>query len=218
MTATDHTSSPGPPGIRVLCVDDHSLVREGIALILDAEYDIRVVASAATGSEAVTLFRQHRPDVTLMDLQLPVISGLDAIRAIRTEAADARIIVLTMYQGDEDIYQALQAGAATYLLKDTLSKDLVRIVREVHAGGRPMPAEIAASLANRPLPTVTAREREVLSLMAAGMRNKEIAAALRIAEETVHAHVKNIFSKLNVNDRTAAVSAALRRGIVHLEQ
>lgn len=210
--------SSGDSVIRVVCVDDHALVREGLALILDAEADITVVASAADGHEAVALFREHAPDITLMDLQLPSMNGLDAIRAIRAESADARIIVLTMYHGDEDIYQALRAGATTYLLKDTLSKDLVRIVREVHAGGRPLPDKVAQSLATRAAQSgVTPREREVLSLMAKGMRNKEIGASLGIVEETVHAHVKNIFLKLNVNDRTAALTAAIRRGIIHLE-
>lgn len=207
------------PAIRILCVDDHALVREGIALIVDSQPDMKVVASAATGAEAVVRFRAHRPDVTLMDLQLPAMNGTDAIRAIRSEAADARIIVLTMHHGDEDIYQALEAGAVTYLLKDTLSRDLIRIIREVHAGGRPVPNEIiASSLARRPSQSsVTPREREVLKAMAEGMRNKEIAAALGITEETVHAHVKNIFFKLNVRDRTAALTAALRRGIIRLD-
>lgn len=206
------------PGIRVFCVDDHALVRDGIALIVDSQPDMKVVASAATGAEAVAHFRTHRPDVTLMDLQLPGMTGTEAIRAIRTETPDARIIVLTMYHGDEDIYQALEAGAATYLLKDTLSRDLIRIIREVHAGGRPIPAEIADSLARRPSQaSVTPREREVLKAMAEGMRNKEIAAVLGITEETVHAHVKNIFFKLKVRDRTAALTAAIRRGIMRLD-
>jgi DNA-binding NarL/FixJ family response regulator len=204
--------------IRVLCVDDHALVRDGITLIVDSQPDMKVVASAATGTEAVIRFRTHRPDVTLMDLQLPTMTGTEAIRAIRAETADARIIVLTMYHGDEDIYQALEAGAATYLLKDTLSRDLIRIIREVHAGGRPIPSEIADSLARRPTQaSVTPREREVLKVMAEGMRNKEIAAVLGITEETVHAHVKNIFFKLNVRDRTAALTAAIRRGIIRLD-
>jgi DNA-binding NarL/FixJ family response regulator len=204
--------------IRVFCVDDHALVREGITLIVDSQPDMKVVASAATGDEAVARFRTYRPDVTLMDLQLPKMTGTEAIHAIRAEAADARIIVLTMYHGDEDIYQALEAGAATYLLKDTLSRDLIRIIREVHAGGRPIPSEIASSLARRPSQaSVTPREREVLKAMAEGMRNKEIAAVLGITEETVHAHVKNIFFKLNVRDRTAALTAAIRRGIIRLD-
>jgi DNA-binding NarL/FixJ family response regulator len=206
------------PNIRVFCVDDHALVRDGIALIVDSQPDMQVVASAATGVEAVARFKTHRPDVTLMDLQLPTMSGIEAIRAIRAETADARIIVLTMYHGDEDIYQALEAGAATYLLKDTLSRDLIRIIREVHAGGRPIPTEIANSLARRPSQaSVTPREREVLKAMAEGMRNKEIAAVLGITEETVHAHVKNIFFKLQVRDRTAALTAAIRRGIIRLD-
>lgn len=213
---TERTAADRPIG--VLCVDDHALVREGIALIVDSQPDMKVVASAATGAEAIALFREHEPDVTLMDLRLPIMSGVDAIRAIRADAPAARIIVLTMYQGDEDVYQALQAGAATYLLKDTLSKDLVRIIRDVHAGGRPIPDQIATTLAHRTVqPGVTSREREVLMAMAQGMRNKEIATALDITEETVHAHARNIFRKLNVNDRTAALTAAIRRGIIHVE-
>ena len=152
-----------------------------------------------------------------MDLQLPAMSGLDAIRAIRREDPQARIIVLTMYEGDEDIYRAIEAGATTYLLKDTLADDLIRIVRDVHAGGRPMPADVAERLAEREEQgTLTRREVQVVELIATGMRNKEIAGVLNISEETVQAHVKNILAKLGVRDRTAAVTVALRRGIIHL--
>ena len=203
--------------IRVLCVDDHRIVREGIALIIDREPDMQVVASAATGEEAVAIFKRDRPDVTLMDLQLPVMSGLDAIKAIRLDDADARIIVLTMYQGDEDIHRALSAGAATYLLKDTLSDDLIRSVREVHTGRRPIRPEVKARLDERAAqPTLTPREIQVMERVAEGKRNKEIASLLGISEETVQVHLKNIFVKLKVSERTAAVNVALRRGIVHI--
>lgn len=203
--------------IRVQCVDDHAVVREGICLKINLQADMTVVAAAATGEQAVALFASHRPDVTLLDLQLPTMSGLDALRAIRDIDPAARIVVLTMYQGEEDIYRALQAGAATYLLKGTLSDDLVRIVREVHAGERPIPPDVAAKLAARaPRSALTSREIEVVTLMATGMHNKEIAAALRISNETVRLHAKNIFAKLQVPDRTAAVTHALRRGIIHL--
>jgi DNA-binding NarL/FixJ family response regulator len=203
--------------IRVLCVDDHPLVREGVALIIAREPDMQVVAAAANGEEAVALFKRERPDVTLMDLQLPVLSGLDAIKEIRREDRDARIIVLTMYQGDEDIHRALSAGAATYLLKDTLSDDLIRFVREVHTGRRPLRPEVKARLDERAAqPTLTPREIQVIELVAAGKRNKEIAAILGISEETVQVHLKNIFAKLKVSERTAAVNVALRRGIVHI--
>jgi two-component system, NarL family, response regulator len=204
--------------IRILCVDDHPVVRNGIGQIINLQSDMEVVASAATGEEAVSQFRQHKPDITLMDLQLPGMSGLEAIKEIRSAFRQARIIVLTMYQGDEDIYRALDAGAATYLLKDTLSHDLIRTIREVYDGQSPMPPAVAALLAERKnQPALTAREVEITELIAKGMRNKEIAAALGIAEETVHAHVKNIFSKLHVNDRTAALAMALRRGIIHIQ-
>jgi RNA polymerase sigma factor (sigma-70 family) len=202
--------------IRVLCVDDHRIVREGIGLIIDRQTDMEVVGSAATGEEAVLLFMRERPDVTLMDLQLSTMSGLDAIRAIRHEDAEARIIVLTMYQGDEDIHRALSAGATTYLLKDTLSDDLIRFVREVHAGRSPIRADVKARLDERAgQPTLTPREVQVMELVYEGRRNKEIATLLGISEETVQVHLKNIFAKLKVGERTAAVNVALRRGIVH---
>lgn len=203
--------------IRILCVDDHSIVREGIALIINHQPDMEVVAAAATVEESVSLFRRHRPDVTLMDLRLRGSSGTQAIAAIRQEDATARIVVLTMYDGDEDIYRALHAGAVTYLLKDTLSDDLIRVVREVHSGRRPLGADVEARLAERSThPTLTPREVEVTELMMQGLRNKEIAPSLGISEGTVQVHIKSIFSKLHVNDRTAAVKVALRRGIVHI--
>jgi DNA-binding NarL/FixJ family response regulator len=203
--------------IRVLCVDDHALIRDALTMKVDLQPDMRMVAAAATGEQALEYFRLHRPDVTLMDLQLPTMSGLDAIRAIRREDPQARIVVLTMYEGDEDIYRAIEAGAATYLLKDTLADDLIRIVRDVHDGARPIPADIAGRLAERvEQGTLTRREVQVVELIATGMRNKEIAGALNISEETVQVHVKNILAKLKVQDRTAAVTIALRRGIIHI--
>jgi two-component system NarL family response regulator len=205
------------PKIRVLCVDDHRIVREGITLIISRQPDMEVVASAASGEEAIELFRQHQPDITLMDLQLGAMSGVDAIRAIRRETPGARIVVLTMYQGDEDIFRALDAGAATYLLKDMLSDDLIRVVREVHSGNQPIRPEVEALLAKRAAgSTLTNREVEVIDLIAQGMRNKEIAASLGISEETAQVHVKHILAKLKVKDRSAAITVALRRGIIHL--
>jgi two-component system NarL family response regulator len=203
--------------IRVLCVDDHSIVREGIALIIDREPDMRVVASIASGEEAVDAYRGARPDVTLMDLQLAGISGIEAIQRLRVEDPAARIIVLTVLQGDEDIHRALKAGAMTYLLKDTLSHDLVDAIREVHAGRRPIGRDVEARLAERAAnPTLTDREVQIVELLSKGMRNREIAASLGITERTAEVHVRNILEKLHAKDRTAAVSAAVRRGIVHL--
>jgi DNA-binding NarL/FixJ family response regulator len=204
--------------IRLLCVDDHRIVREGIAAIISRQPDMTVVGFAASGDEAVTQFRRHKPDITLMDLRLEGTSGLQAIQAIRREQSDARIIVLTMYAGDEDIHQALAAGAATYLLKDSLSQELIKTVREVHAGGHPLSPDLKAKLAARASqPTLTSREVQVLKLVAQGRRNKEIAAILGMSVETVPVHLRSIFTKLQVNERTAAVNVALRRGIVHIE-
>lgn len=203
--------------IRVLCVDDHPLVREAIVQKIVMQQDMEIVALAADGQQAIESYREHSPDVTLMDLQLPVRNGLDAIRAIRADDQEARIIVLTMYEGDEDIYRALRAGATTYLLKNTLSDDLVRVIREVHAGRSPMPADVAARLAERTKSeSLTSREVEVIELAAGGMRNKEIAAALGLHVDTVEAHLRNIYGKLRVKDRTAAVTVSLRRGFIHL--
>ncbi len=204
--------------IRVLCVDDHRIVREGIALIIARQPDMDVVGSAATAQDAVVQFRLHQPDITLMDLRLGEMSGIEAISAIRREWPQARIIVLTMYQGDEDIHQALAAGAVTYLLKDSLSDDLIRTVREVHAGRSPIGPDVQARLdAREAQPKLTPREIQVLELVSQGKRNKEIASLLDISEETVPVHLKNIFAKLKVTERTSAVNVALRRGIVHIE-
>jgi DNA-binding NarL/FixJ family response regulator len=203
--------------IRVLCVDDHRLMLDGLILIIRAQPDMQVVASATSGQEAVSLFRQHRPDVTLMDMQLPGMSGLEAIEAIRSEDGNARIVVVTMYQGDEDIFRALEVGAATYLLKDTVSTELIHVIREVHLGRRPISEEVRMKLAERAkLGALTAREIDVLELVSRGLRNKEIAATLQLSEATIQVHVKNILTKFHVNDRTAAVNIALRRGIIHI--
>jgi DNA-binding NarL/FixJ family response regulator len=209
--------SKDSPRIRVMCVEDHRIVREGIALIINQETDMEVVGSCASAEEAVSLYRNCRPDVTLMDLRLGKMSGVDAIKVIRKEHPDARIVVLTMYEGDEDIYRAHEAGATTYLLKDTLSADLIRVVRQVHAGERPVMPVVEARLKERAsAPTLTSREIEVLQLISEGLRNKEVGATLGITEGTVQIHVKNIFAKLNVNDRTAAVQVAVRRGLVQM--
>jgi len=206
------------PTIRVMCVEDHRIVREGLALIINQEPDMKMVGSCATVPEALELYKTVRPDVTLMDLRLGGASGVDAIKAIRAESPDARIIVLTMYEGDEDIFRAHQAGATTYLLKDTLSSDLVRVVRQVHAGERPVTPEVQARLAERAsMPTLTSREIEVIALISQGLRNKEVGAMLGITEGTVQIHVKNIFAKLGVNDRTGAVQVAVRRGLIHMK-
>jgi DNA-binding NarL/FixJ family response regulator len=207
-----------PDKIRVLCVDDHWIVREGIAALVSQQPDMEIAASAANGEEGVALFRQHKPDVVLMDLRLPGLSGLEAIRAIKQEAPDARIIVLTMYQGEEDIFRSLQEGAATYLLKDSLFDNLPDRIREVQSGTARLSPEVEARLDERRSHKVlSARELEVLQLIARGLRNKEIAADLGISEETVVVHIRHLFAKLTVNDRTAAVAVAVYRGLIHMQ-
>jgi two-component system NarL family response regulator len=224
MRLSPHVKTPddrrdGAP-IRILCVDDHRIVREGIELIIARQPDMEVVGSAASGQESLTLYREQRPDVTLMDLQLGAMSGVDAIRGIQAFDGAARIIVLTMYQGDEDIFRALEAGAVTYLLKDTLSEDLIDVVRQVHAGVRPkFSPDVQARLDERAgRQSLTPREIQVVELIGRGLRNKEIAASLGITEETAQVHVRNILSKLKVQDRTAAIRVALQRGIIHITQ
>jgi two-component system NarL family response regulator len=202
----------------VLCVDDHRVMLDGLALLIGRQPDMEVIAAATNGERAVELFASLLPDVTLMDLQLPTMSGLEAIGAIRKSHSDARIVVLTMYQGDEDIYRALEAGAAAYLLKDTLAEDLVNVIRDVHTGHKPIPADVAAALAVRKgQPALTPREVEVVHLIAQGLRNKEIAVTLGISEQTAKVHVKNILAKLNVSDRSAVIAVAVRRGIIHIK-
>lgn len=206
-----------PKRLRVLSVDDHPLLREGIAAIINAQPDMEIVAAASTGAEAVTLFRQHRPDVTLMDLRLPDMSGIDTMIAIRGEFPDARIVVLTTFEGDVEIQRALQAGARGYLLKNMPPRELADAVRQVHAGRKRIPAEVAAVLAEHVSDEVlTGREREVLQHLAGGNRNRDIGERLFISEETVKVHVKHIMEKLGATDRTQAVAIAVRRGIIQL--
>jgi len=203
--------------IRILVVDDHSLVREGIATFIAGQPDMRLVAEASNGREAIHQFREHRPDVTLMDLQMPEMNGLDAIVAIRNEFSEARIIVLTTYRGDVQVLRALKAGARGYLLKGLLRKELLEAIRAVHAGEKRIPPEIASQLAEHAVDdTLTLREIDVLRLLAGGNANKLIADQLSITEDTVKGHVKNILSKLGANDRTHAVTIALKRGIIEL--
>jgi DNA-binding NarL/FixJ family response regulator len=194
------------------------MIRAGLTSTISPEPDMTVVGSASTGREGLEQYRQHQPDITLMDLRMPDMGGVEAIRSIRAEFPSAKIIVLSTYQGDEDIFRALEAGAVTYLLKDTLAEKMVEIIREVAGGGRPILPEVAQRMTERMFQAaLTNREIEVLQLVARGMRNKEIAAELKISEETVQGHVKNILAKLSVHDRTEAVAVAIRRGIVHLD-
>lgn len=203
--------------IRVLCVDDHRLMRDGVARIVSVQPDMAVVAEASNGEQAVAQFLAQRPDVVLMDLQLPVMNGVEAIRRIRQHDPAARVVVLTMYQGDEDIHRAFEAGAMGYVLKDTIPDDLIHVIREVHAGRRVVAPDIQRALDQRASqPTLTGREYQVLELLARGMRNKEIAAALGITSDTTSAHVKSIYAKFGVHDRTAALAEAIRRGIIHI--
>jgi DNA-binding NarL/FixJ family response regulator len=210
-------SSNGAARFRVLVVDDHPIMRLGIAAIINAQKDMKVCGQAGSGEDAVRLFRQQSPDVTLMDLRLPGMSGLEAIRAIRREDPAARCVVLTTYEGDEDIHQALAAGAAGYIIKAMSHDTLVDALRKVHAGSQFLPAPVSQSLAARtPNSDLSPREREVLSLMVHGQSNKEIAATLGITEATVKCHVSVILERLDVTDRTQAVIAAVKRGLEHL--
>lgn len=204
--------------IRILVIDDHPMIRAGLAATVGQEHDMEIVACAENGSEGVDFYRQFQPDVVLMDLKMPQMGGVAAIHAIRAEFPIAKIVVLSTYEGDEDIYRALRAGAVTYVLKNMRSEKMIGVIREVSAGGRPVPPEVAQKLTHRLLESaLTSREIGVLRLVARGMRNKEIAAALNISVETTQSHVKNILAKLAVHDRTEAVAVAIRRGIVHLD-
>ncbi len=203
--------------IRILCVDDHPVVRDGLEAIINLQTDMISAGTAATGGEALERFLELRPDVTLVDLQLPDMSGFDLIKRIRDKSPNARMIVLSSHEGDVDIQRALEAGAQGYAVKGIVRGELLEIIRSVHAGKRRLPAAVAQRLAEHMADEpISPRELEVLSLMAAGKRNKEIAGELSIAEDTVKMHVRNILSKLQVNDRTEAVTIALRRGIIHL--
>jgi len=204
--------------IKVLTVDDHPILREGIAAIIENHADIVLVGEAGNGREAIKCFRQCHPDVTLMDLVMPEMNGIDATIAIRKEFPNARIVVLTTYRGDVQAARALDAGACGYLLKSTLRKDLVDTIRSVHAGHRRIPPEIAVAMVEQRTDTLTERELEVLQQVAAGNPNKIVAAQLSIAEDTVKGHVKAILAKLGANDRTHAVTIALKRGIISLEE
>jgi DNA-binding NarL/FixJ family response regulator len=203
--------------IRILTVDDHPLMREGIAAMIRSQADLLLVAEAANGAEALQRFREHQPDVTLMDIRLPDRSGIDTMIAIRAEFPDARILMLTTFEGDVEIQRALQAGARGYMLKSMPPSELLAGIREVHAGRKRIPPEVAAQLAEHlGEEALTARELEVLRQVAAGNRNKDIAGRLFIAEETVKVHVKHIMEKLGARDRTEAVAIGLRRGIIQL--
>ncbi len=206
------------PVIRVLCVDDHPLVRKGIASILANEADMELVAEAGNGREAVDMFRELRPDVVLMDLRMPQVDGIEATRTIRTDDPEARIIALTSYDGDQDIYRALEAGVRGYILKEMVHTEVVRAIRTVVAGKRLMPPEVAERLSEYfPQVALTPREVEVLSCVARGLANKEIAHKLGTANGTIKMHVQNILEKLGASDRTHAVTLAIERGILHLD-
>jgi DNA-binding NarL/FixJ family response regulator len=201
------------PKTRILIVDDHPVLREGLALIIESQPDLQVVAEAGTGKQAVALFEEHLPDVTLMDLGLPDVNGIDVIKELRAQHPDARIIVLTTYLGDVQALRALQAGASGYLLKGTLRRDLLDTIRSVHAGQRHVQSDVASELAHHAAdPRLTEREIEVLKLIAKGCSNKLVADRLEITEDTVKGHVRNILEKLKANDRTHAVTIALHRG------
>ena len=204
--------------VRLLVVDDHHIVRQGLIALLATVPEMQVVAEASDGTQALELYRRHQPDVTLMDLRMNSMNGVETTRAIRAEFPNARIIVLTTFDGDEDIYRALQAGARGYLLKGMDTEELLAAIRTVHSGKSRIPAPVAERLAERMnAPALTERETEVLRLIVGGNSNKEIAAALFISEATVKTHINSLLSKLGVTDRTQAATTALQRGIVHLD-
>jgi two-component system NarL family response regulator len=204
--------------IQILIVDDHWVVRTGLRSLIDSQPEMGVIAEAGNGREAVDLFRRHRPDIVLMDLRMPGLSGVEATVAIRSEFPDARIIVLTTYDGDENIYRALQAGARAYVLKDVPRNEFLDDIRAVHSGQYRMSPAVASRLAQRmPHPNLSSRELEVLKWIVGGMSNKEIASTLSVTESTIKNHVNSILGKLNVRDRTQAATAALRRGIITVD-
>jgi DNA-binding NarL/FixJ family response regulator len=204
--------------IRILTVDDHPLLRKGIAALLNAEPDLKLVAEASNGKEAIDAFRSYRPDVTLMDLQMPGVDGIEAIETIRRESPEARIIVLTTYSGDMQVLRALRAGARGYILKGSVHEELLNTIRAVHAGQKRIPPDVAAELANHATDdALTEREIDVLKLIAAGNANKQIADRLSISEATVKSRVTNILSKLGANDRAHALTIGLKRGIIQLD-
>jgi DNA-binding NarL/FixJ family response regulator len=206
-----------PANIRVLSVDDHPLLRQGIAVMIESQPDMTLLPQAATAKEGIKLFREHRPDVTLMDLRLPDISGIDALIAIRNEFPEARVIILTTFEGDVEIQRALAAGARGYILKNSTADDLLLAIRQVHAGKRRLPEPVAAQLAEHlGQESLTGREVEVLRSVAEGNRNRDIGGRLGISEETVKVHIKHIMEKLGAKDRTQAITIAIRRGIITL--
>ncbi|HAF14184.1 MAG TPA: DNA-binding response regulator [Blastocatellia bacterium] len=205
--------------IRIMVIDDQAVVRQGFVSLINTVADMEVIAEGTNGQQAIELFRRHQPDITLMDLRMPVISGVEAISLIRHEFPTARIIVLTTYDGDEDIYRSLQAGAQGYLLKDMFFEELEQAIRKVHAGSRLIPGPVAERLAERMSGSnLTGRELEVLEEIVRGRSNKEIAGILNISEATVKSHINNLLSKLGVTDRTQAATTALQRGIVHFNK
>jgi DNA-binding NarL/FixJ family response regulator len=212
----NQTSADNPQPIRILVVDDHPVVREGLAAMTSTQADMTVVGAAADAAEAMELFRLHRPDVTLMDLRLPGMSGVEAIRTLRREFPHSRFIVVTSFHGDQDVHQAMEAGASSYVLKEMFGEELFKAIRAVHAGGQYLPPGVVdAGLAP---PGLTPRETDVLRLMVAGLSNRQIGEALHVTEGSVKFYVNKILSKLGVADRTQAVTAAIRRGIIHLDE